>query len=242
MDEDFDIDQSLDVIAYENGYTRAKWVAEKMVGRAREAGLPVSIYRPGFIEGDSRTGIGNPDDLFCRLLIGNLQLGMYPDFARKFWLTVPVDFVARAMAHIVCTQPAGGNYNLLPAREQEPSNNALFELLGRELGRPMECVAPHVWLRELGRIGPQNALFPLAGFLREKVYQNSRTVLELHYDTSLVRCDRTEAALAGTGVRCPNVDAPLLALYVDRLRAHYALPPLPGAAGGAQEARLRRVA
>jgi len=216
VDEDFDLARSLELVTYENGYTRAKWVAERIVTEARAAGLPVSIYRPGFIQGHSATGIGNADDLLCRLWVGNVRMGMYPDFPNKYWLPVPVDYVAAAMAHIVLTQRPGGNYNLLSARHQEPSNNAMFEML-RELGHPLRKVAPHVWFRELARVGPDNALFPLVGFLREKVYHGTRTVLELHHTTPAARDDHTQAALAGTDIRCPDIDGALLERYLRHL-------------------------
>ncbi|RKH10231.1 amino acid adenylation domain-containing protein [Corallococcus sp. CA053C] len=213
VDEDFALERSLDLMAYENGYTRAKWVAERIATDARASGLPVSVYRPGFIQGDSRTGIGNADDMLCRLLVGNAQLGLSPDLPDKYWLPVPVDYVAHATAHLVLTQPPGGTYNLGPEREQEPGHNALFDLLGTH-GHPVRRVAPAVWLRELARVGPDNALFPLVAFLREKVYHGTRTVLELHHRTPRVRADHTRAALAGTDIHCPDIDAALVGRYV----------------------------
>ena len=39
-----------------NGYAKSKWVADRMMQEAVARGLPVSIYRPGFISGDSRDG------------------------------------------------------------------------------------------------------------------------------------------------------------------------------------------
>jgi amino acid adenylation domain-containing protein/thioester reductase-like protein len=224
VDETFDIDASLDLVSFENGYTRAKWVAEKMISKAKQAGVPVSIYRPGFIEGDSRTGIGNPDDLFGRLLVGNVQMGIYPDFPNKYWFSVPVDYVAGAMAHLVCTQEPGGTYILLPARGQEPSNNGIFSLIGEAMGFPMKRVQPHEWFAELARIGPDNALFPLVNYLREKLYLGRRTVLEVHHRSSVVDTDRTLAALEGSGMHCPDFDASLVTKYMEHLFTKYARP------------------
>src|SRR5579872_823998 len=44
------------------GYRQSKWVAEKIVTIAADRGLPVRIYRPGIVTGDSATGIWNTDD------------------------------------------------------------------------------------------------------------------------------------------------------------------------------------
>ena len=38
------------------GYTQSKWVAERLVLKARALGLPARVYRPGIITGHSQTG------------------------------------------------------------------------------------------------------------------------------------------------------------------------------------------
>ena len=68
--EDTDIDLSERYLQLEMGYSMSKWVAEKLVFQARDLGLPVALYRPGFIMGDSRTGATNPDDFMSRLIAG----------------------------------------------------------------------------------------------------------------------------------------------------------------------------
>lgn len=35
----------------DGGYSQSKWVADAMMGNARRRGIPVSVYRPGFITG-----------------------------------------------------------------------------------------------------------------------------------------------------------------------------------------------
>lgn len=42
---------------------------------ARNRGLPVTIFRPGYVTGDSTTGVMNIDDYLVRLLKGSIQLG-----------------------------------------------------------------------------------------------------------------------------------------------------------------------
>jgi amino acid adenylation domain-containing protein/thioester reductase-like protein len=211
VDESYDIQTSLPILFFENGYTQAKWAAEHMVKKAQQQGLPVSIYRPGFIQGHTQTGAANTDDLFCRLIIGNIQLGMYPDFPHKYWLPVPVDYVSRAIAHIVLTKPLGTTYNLLPY--QEPSHNELFDLIAG-LGYPMRRVNSRHWLESLSQITAENALFPLMRFLTQKVYYNLRTILEAHHYTSTAHTDNTLNALKGTSIVCPNIDETLVNRYL----------------------------
>ncbi|MGC5413137.1 SDR family oxidoreductase, partial [Streptomyces sp. DT225] len=46
-----------------DGYAQSKWVAEQLVGLARERGLPVTVHRPGRISGDTATGACQDRDL-----------------------------------------------------------------------------------------------------------------------------------------------------------------------------------
>ena len=57
------------------GYPQSKWVADKMMIIAREErNIPVSIYRPGYITGDTVNGLWNTDDYLCRFIKGCIQL------------------------------------------------------------------------------------------------------------------------------------------------------------------------
>ena len=82
------------------GYSQTKWVSDRLVWEAGQAGLPVTIYRPPLIGGNAR-----PDrdgrhhwqegNLLQRLLQGCLQLGKVPDLEWELD-AVPVDYVADA--------------------------------------------------------------------------------------------------------------------------------------------------
>ncbi len=82
-----------------SGYGQSKWVAEQLVRLAGQRGIPVAIYRPGRITGDSVTGAWNADDLFLAGLNFLLQAGAAPDLDIQQDLT-PVDYVARWMKEI----------------------------------------------------------------------------------------------------------------------------------------------
>jgi len=56
-------------------YDEAKWVAEKSLERAAARGLPVTIYRPGEVGGNSKTGQSVIDHFAVALLKGGLQIG-----------------------------------------------------------------------------------------------------------------------------------------------------------------------
>lgn len=44
-------------IGLNGGYAQSKWVAEKLITEARKRGIPCNIYRPGYIGGNSVTGV-----------------------------------------------------------------------------------------------------------------------------------------------------------------------------------------
>ncbi|KAL1964793.1 hypothetical protein VTN77DRAFT_6660 [Rasamsonia byssochlamydoides] len=90
----------LAALAYDTGYSQSQYVAEAVVWNAVENGLPVAIYRPGFVVGHSKTGIGNPDDFVGRLIASCIRMGCYPLLPKQHKEFIPVDFVVSAMLHI----------------------------------------------------------------------------------------------------------------------------------------------
>lgn len=215
VSEDLNISISLPIMSVEYAYVRAKWAAEYMVHMAREKGLAVSIYRPGFISGHQlHTGVVNRDDMFYRFVKGCIQMGLCPYVPGKYWTPAPVDYVAAVIAHISCdAKHTGKNYNILLPREHELSNDEIFEAIN-SLGYGVSKVSLKNWLNALPSILPTNAIHPLISFLQEKVYQNRSTILEVHYCTPRFRMDNTLEALAFSGIKCPKFDRDLLRHYL----------------------------
>ncbi|KAJ3207228.1 large subunit of alpha-aminoadipate reductase [Entophlyctis luteolus] len=85
------------------GYGQTKWVAEKLVMRARERGVPATIIRPGYIVGDSKTGVNNTDDFLWRLVKGCIQLGQVPSISNIVNMC-SVDYVAGAVAEVAAKE------------------------------------------------------------------------------------------------------------------------------------------
>ena len=78
------------------GYGQTKWVSEQLVRAAGTRGLRGSIVRPGYILGDSATGVCNTDDFLIRMLKGCLQLSARPLITNTV-NAVPVNHVARVV-------------------------------------------------------------------------------------------------------------------------------------------------
>ncbi|PGH51419.1 thioester reductase domain-containing protein, partial [Streptomyces sp. Ru87] len=85
-----------------DGYAAGKWVADRMVQHAVARGADARVYRLGRVWADTRRGVVNPGDLYCRLLATCAALGRYPlDAVATHADLLPVDVAARALAALV---------------------------------------------------------------------------------------------------------------------------------------------
>lgn len=53
-----------------DGYSQTKWVAEQIVLKSAQRGLPVAVYRCGNISGDSKTAAWNKQDFVLGIIQG----------------------------------------------------------------------------------------------------------------------------------------------------------------------------
>ncbi len=201
--ETADIDPSEHFLYLDDGYAQSKWVAEKCMELARAQGLPISIYRPGFIVGHSQTGAHNPGDFISRLVKGCIQLGSFPELEGYKEQMIPVDCVSRAIVHLA-QQPAqlGHTFHLTPPPGQDLLIADLFALLQRS-GYSLKGVNFREWTQQLMqqvKQSKENALYPLLPLLCEKVDQQRHTLLELYVNTPDYDCQNTLAGLTGTSI------------------------------------------
>lgn len=91
-----------------SGYGQSKWVSEKILALASKrtaadestGRIPVTVIRPGYILGDSRTGVTNTDDFIWRLIKGCLDLNQVPVMTNVV-NAVPVDYCAKIISCVV---------------------------------------------------------------------------------------------------------------------------------------------
>lgn len=207
------------------GYSETKWVAEKLVGLARERGLRAAIYRPGDITGTAKDGIWNLGDLISRSLVGCVQMGCAPDIRVNLHLT-PVDFVADAIVRVAFQSASTGrafhiiNHNLMPL-------DKLPRLLTKA-GYPVRVLPYQQWLARL--TAPENrdnALRVLSCLFTD---QSGAASLVERYGPRQARFDtrNTDALLAGSGILCPPVDGALVSRYLSYFSSQGYLPrPVP---------------
>ncbi|HEY0993469.1 MAG TPA: amino acid adenylation domain-containing protein [Kofleriaceae bacterium] len=219
--EETAIDFAPDALA--SGYAQTKWVAEHLVTEARRRGVPVTIYRPGRITGDSVAGAWSTDDLLCRMVKGSVDLHLVPDIDIVIDMT-PVDYVARAVARVVIGDAHGDVFHLV-----NPVPATMREITA-EL-RAYGCIVREVplteWLGAAARAAsadPGHVLEPLLVLLPQWVSSlRPRSDGRAKYDSA-----RTTAALEPLGLCCPRIDHRLLRIYFDWLARHGMLPAMEG--------------
>jgi len=206
------------------GYRQSKWVADNLMLTARERGVPTHVYRLGAIAGSQVTGACSPDTFINHLLKGCIQLGAYLDYDLLLDL-VPVDYCAKAIAHIALTggeRPAVFN---VPSY-QAANMNDIFELVVQQ-GYPLRRLTYQDWYHELTQAierGEENELsvylplFGKAAPAEEVGYPGSRPVFGT---------DNLRAALADSDISCHPVDEELFARYIDYFVSTGYLPPPP---------------
>ncbi|MCT7664364.1 non-ribosomal peptide synthetase [Shinella kummerowiae] len=149
------------------GYNRSKWVAEHLAEEARRRGVPVTIYRPGAISGDSETGAFNGADILCRLMQGYLRSGMAPEGDTALEM-LPVDYVARAIVTLSDRPETSGQIFHL-VHSAPVSSALLFDACARE-GLTMRRIPRPAWRGVLDRIAREETdhpLYPLMGLFEQ---------------------------------------------------------------------------
>ncbi|WP_040870156.1 SDR family oxidoreductase [Nocardia exalbida] len=181
---------------------RARFEAERIV---RDSPLRWRIYRPSIVIGHSRTGEIDRIDgpyYFFRLLRMAAQLPrLLPVLVPELGETnmVPVDFVARALDHIAHRSGSDKTtYHLVDPRRQSAVD--ALNLFADEAGAPhLVEVVPKRTLNMMLRVPGANWLLPRVGVPLD--------VLEHSEFTCWFDCRHTSAALAGTDIRVPPLDA-----------------------------------
>ncbi|MEU0430690.1 thioester reductase domain-containing protein [Streptomyces sp. NPDC006290] len=157
-----------DPVGHDTAYSQSKWVAEGLVGLARERGIPVSVYRAGGVLCDSRNGAANTEDYVTKVIQGCVQLGLAP--LRAYELSVgTVDHLARQVVGL-SRRPESRNRTFHTIDPRPLRWNHIFERI-REFGYPVRSVPFDEWraalVEQVDREGEDNALAPLMAMLGE---------------------------------------------------------------------------
>lgn len=210
-EEDLDVGQR-----FNNYYEETKFLAEVLVRKAMEEGMPTSIYRPSIVVGDSKTGATQKYDgpyfVIRYLLKQRTSFALAPstgDPTRTRLNIVPRDYVVDAIAHLSGLKGSlGKTYQLASS---EPATIAeLMDILSKTTGKRLIPVKlPEGFGRwALNRYPSLSNAFGMPG-----------EVLDYFVHPTFYTAHVAETDLAGTGIH-PAPPAELLARMTDFVRAN----------------------
>jgi thioester reductase-like protein len=190
---------------FRNAYEETKFHAEKLLRRAGEQ-LPVTIYRPSSVVGDSRTGeidrFEGPYYLGILLVTSPLAVPLpLPGNGVAPLNVVPVDFVVAATWAISRDPRAvGRTFHLVDPNPM--SARRVYELIAEKANKKLprfniSAKAADVMLR--------------LPFL-EKLYRPQRAAIGYVNHLAIYNCHNTLSILEGTGIQCPPLSS-----YLDKL-------------------------
>lgn len=163
------------------GYGQTKWVSEQLVREAGRRGLRGSVVRPGYILGDSESGVCNTDDFLIRMLKGCIQLSVRPKIVNTV-NSVPVNHVARVVVASALNPLPNGVHVVHVTGHPRLRMSEYLSLL-EYYGYKVPEVAYDAWKEELENYvsagGPekdleQHALMPLYHFCVNDLPANTR--------------------------------------------------------------------
>jgi thioester reductase-like protein len=195
---------------FKNHYEETKFQAEVEVARSR---VPRTIYRPGVVVGDSRTGETGKFDgpyFVLRTMERLPSPGVFLRLGLGFGTVnvVPVDFVVEGLAALSAAESSRGKtYHLTDPNPRSPAE--LTEIFAAALGKKFVYVpVPMTVAKALFTPRPVQRFFGMP-------------VESLDYFDDPVRHDATEATkdLAALGIACPRLEDYVPKL-VDFYRAH----------------------
>jgi len=186
-----------------DGYRQAKWVAEGVIGIARSRGIPVSVYRVDVVSGDQVNGACQTQDFEWLSIRRMITAGAVPAGISGYFHPTPVDYVSAAILRLSFRLTGvEDTYNL-----SNPHRLHFSEVVDqfRALGHTLVDRDGAEWSRTV-RSDPENSLLPLLDVFEAAVSGIG--------DYPGMGTHKTEAALAGSGISCPQVTGELLARYL----------------------------
>ncbi|BCG64395.1 MAG: fengycin family lipopeptide synthetase D [Methyloprofundus sp.] len=207
--EDSDLMQTLPIVG---GYPQSKWIAETTMLAARQRGLPINIFRPGVIFGDTRIGDLPSSVLLVEFLKICIDFGSAPQLDLLVDIA-PVDYVAKAVIHAANTNSNTAFHLTNP----QPIRLTDFVQILKDMGIPIKMIAADQWLQQLTDIDNTRASDGIKTLIN--LLQDTENIGSFIFGRNLQQfdCSNTLNALKGTDIRCPAIDEQFLKLFIDDL-------------------------
>ena len=222
------------------GYSQSKWVAEKLVASARSRGMPVAVYRPGQVTGDSTNGVCHTDDVWCRVLKTFIELGSVPEISEPMQVELtPVDYVAKALVHLSLREDSlGRGFHLI-----NPQTARLEEVVEwtRAFGYKIRGLPVDEWGEAIKSfVGSQEtAVSPLMPIIEATFSAMGADGTESGSFPPRLDIGNVLSGLRDSGITCPPPSSELLSTYLSHfVRSGYIPPAARVRNGDEDEARV----
>src|SRR3990167_2276141 len=194
------------------GYAISKWVSERLLTEISHRGLPIAIYRSGYIFGQSDNGVTSLNDALLMLIKGCVQLGHAPTMREKITI-LPVDFVSKATVKIsLAERNRSAVYHI-----DHPTGIMWSDLITwlNDYGYTIKFTSMKEWKKMLTTISHDNALYPFLPYY-----------LAMPDEVKAVNVDTQKAAamLKALHIDYPEINDQLLTIYFDYLAGVGFLP------------------
>ena len=196
-----------------DGYSQSKWVSEQLLAEASHQGIPLKIYRPGWIMGQSHSGTIEAENNHLLMLIkGCIQLGVAPNWHVTLDI-LPVDIISQLITCISLDVKNSSNvFNIV-----NPNTISWIDLISylNNRGYDIRLIDPIIWKeKHLMSIDPENALYALYA-----LYVNAQESDWMKDLSNICRANshNTENALNTYQLTAPEIDKNLLNTYFDYL-------------------------
>ncbi|MFZ5894820.1 MAG: thioester reductase domain-containing protein [Myxococcota bacterium] len=202
------------------GYNETKWVAERMVRNAKAQGLPVGIYRVGWVVGHTQSGVWNSSDFIPRLIQACTALGKCT-YLGVVTMT-PVDYLVDALLYL-SRRPASMGDTFHLSNGDRYSTRQLFEWV-KGYGYEVEEVGYDEWEKSMLGSAQEAALMPMKLFL-ENATQGVK-LSDWFSREPIVDSTYTRGVLAQGNIVPPQLNQNLMKTYVDYfISSGYLQPP-----------------
>jgi amino acid adenylation domain-containing protein/thioester reductase-like protein len=196
-----------------NGYNQTKWAAEELARLARARGIPVSVYRPARVSGDSRTGACQELDLIWQIIKGSVQAGVIPEGDDDSTGWIPVDRVSAAIVGLAARPDAylpDAPYSFNLTNPRAPRFSAVFAAL-RSRGYVLDEVGLDQWRKRIEN-NPGNAAQLVMGTASPEAPQDAAAPkpMQRAYDSSA-----TDALIRGARLARPEITEETIHTYID---------------------------
>jgi len=208
------------------GYAQTKFAAECLLLNVPEAVCRIWHYRFGLLTGDTRSGAAPERDFLALFGQGLAALGVMPEgFDGKLHVDItPVDYAARAMAHLSRHAPA----QIYHIAGKEPLPLGRLTAAMARAGQTIAPVSLRGW-QDMLQTRPMNtaesaAALGLCRVLPQDAYARHR-IMDLFQATGVVFDTRkADAFLHPAGILWPKADDALLDLYMADVFKGYQKP------------------